>query len=133
MSILSRDQILEAEDRPTETVYVPEWGGGVKVRGLSGAERDAYEASIASPRPDGRQHINLRNLRARLVVLACVDPETGGRLFKDDDAEALGAKGASAVDRVFNAARRLSGLSEDDIEEMAEGFGDAPSEDSTSG
>lgn len=133
MSGLSRDLILGADDRRTESVYVPEWGGDVTVRGLSGAERDAYEAGIASPRPDGRQHINVRNLRARLVVLACIDPETGDRLFRDDDADALGAKSATAVDRLFAVARRLSGLSDDDIEEMAEGFGDAPNEDSTSG
>lgn len=132
MSGLTRDQILGADDRPTEVVSVPEWGGEVKVRGLSGTERDAYEASIASPRPDGRKHINLRNLRARLVVLACVDPETGDRLFRDDDAEALGGKSAAAVDRLFSVARRLSGLGEDDVEEMAEAFGVAPSGDSIS-
>lgn len=130
---LSRDAILGADDRPTEVVHVPEWGGDVHVRGLSGAERDAYEAGIASPRPDGRQHMNLRNLRARLVVLAVVDPDSGDRLFRDDDAPALGDKSAAAVDRVFSVARRLSGLSEGDVEELAEGFGDAPSEDSTSG
>ena len=38
-----------------------------------------------------------------------------------------------ALDRVFDVARRLSGLSDDDVEELAEGFGNAPSEDSTSG
>lgn len=132
MSGLSRDLILGADDRRTESVYVPEWGGDVTVRGLTGVERDAYEAGIASPRPDGRQHINLRNLRARLVALACIDPETGDRLFRDDDVEALGARSATALERVFVVARRLSGLSDDDIEGMAEGFGDAPSGDSTS-
>lgn len=130
---LDRDAILGADDRPLETIHVPEWGGDVCVRGLTGAERDAYEASITSPRPDGRQHINVQNLRARLVVLACVDPATGERLFRDDDAAALGGKSASAVDRVFSVARRMSGLAEGDVEEMAEGFGSARSGDSTSG
>ena len=42
--ILTRDEILESEDLATETVSVPEWGGSVIVRALTGTERDAYEA-----------------------------------------------------------------------------------------
>lgn len=128
---LSRDAILASDHRPTETVPVPEWGGDVIVRGLSGAERDAYEAGIMSIRPDGKQHVNLRNLRARLVVMSCVD-ESGNRVFREDDAGAVGDLSAVALDRVFAVARRLSGLSEDDVQAMAEGFEPAPSEDSTS-
>lgn len=131
MSALTRDQILGADDRPTETVSVPEWGGTVVVRALTGAERDAYETGVVSPRADGRQSVNLRNLRARLVALSCVD-EDGNRLFGDGDVEALGNLSAHALDRVFHVARRLAGLGEDDVEEMAEGFGDAPSEGFTS-
>lgn len=129
---LSRDAILGADDRPTRVVEVPEWGGSVRVRGLTGAERDAYETGLMSPRPDGSVRANLSNVRGRLVVLACVDDD-GNRLFRDDDAKALGEKSAQALDRVFDIARRLSGLSDDDVEELAEGFGSAPSEDSTSG
>jgi hypothetical protein len=131
VSLLSRDAILGAEDRKTEDVPVPEWGGEVRVRSLSGAERDAYEAHIVQVKADGSRTLNVKNVRAKLVSLSVVD-EDGGRLFSDDDAEALGEKSAAALDRVFDAARRLSGLSEDDIEELAEGFGDAPSGGSTS-
>jgi hypothetical protein len=44
-SYLTRDAILQAPDLQGEDVAVPEWGGTVRVRGLSGAQRDAYEAS----------------------------------------------------------------------------------------
>lgn len=130
--MLTRDQILSASDRPTEEVSVPEWGGTVLVRALSGAERDAYESGIVTVSNSGTQRVNLANLRARLVAMACVDAE-GKRLFSDEDAAALGDKSAAALERVFDAARRLSGLTEGDVEELAEGFGDAPSGGSTSG
>lgn len=130
--LLSREQIIGADDRKTEDVAVPEWGGTVRVRALSGAERDAYEAGIVSLRGDGTKSVNLKNLRGRLVSLSCVD-EDGARLFTDEDAIALGDKSASALERVFDVARKLSGLSEDDVEELAEGFAPAPNDGSTSG
>lgn len=131
MSLLSRDAILGADDRKTEDVAVPEWGGSVRVRSLSGAERDAFESHVVSVRSDGSKSVNLRNVRAKLVSLSVVD-EAGERLFSDADVDALGDKSAAALERVFDVARHLSGLSEDDIEELAEGFTDAPSDGSTS-
>lgn len=131
MTALTRDAILGANDRAMELVDVPEWGGQVWVRALSGTERDAYEASLVTVRRDGSQRFNMENVRARLVSMAMVDG-AGERLFSDADVKALGAKSAQALDRVFDAARKLSGLSDEDVEELAEGFGDAPSEGSTS-
>ena len=46
MTILTRDQILQANDLVTETVEVPEWGGSVFVKSLTGVERDQFEAAI---------------------------------------------------------------------------------------
>ena len=42
MTYLSRDAILQREDIKTEDVEVPEWGGTVRVRGMSGVQRDAF-------------------------------------------------------------------------------------------
>lgn len=131
MSLLTKEAILAAEDRQTEDVAVPEWGGTVRVRGLSGTERDAYEAGIVLISRSGQRSVNLKNLRGRLVALACIDEE-GNRLFTDEDAIALGDRSAAALERLFDVARRLSGLSDSDVEEMAEGFGPAPSDGSTS-
>lgn len=131
MALLSKDAILGANDRRTVDVEVPEWGGTVRVRALSGAERDAYEVALAGVRPDGSRRINLVNVRARLVAMACID-DAGERLFTDADAAALGDKSGTAMQRVFDAAQRLSGLSDADIEELVEGFAPAPSEPGTS-
>ena len=46
---LSRDDILKAADNEPEEVDVPEWGGSVLVRGMTGRERDAFEVSLMQP------------------------------------------------------------------------------------
>jgi hypothetical protein len=111
---LTRDEILARDDLPAEDVNVPEWGGAVRIRRMSGTERDAFEASIMGA--DGRQ--DLSNIRAKLVARSIVD-EAGRRLFSDEDIAALGAKSAAALDRCFAVAKRLSRISGEDVEELA--------------
>ena len=130
MALLTRDQILAAEDLKRETIDVPEWGGDVIVRSLTGAERDAFEDSVVRQRGKTRE-LNLRNQGARLVSLSLID-ESGTRLFSDGDVEALGRKSAAALDRVFAAAQRLSGLTENDIDELAKNSESGQSDSSTS-
>lgn len=124
---LTRDDILNANDIQTETVNVPEWGGDVTVKGLSGVERDAWEIAISME--NGKPTKNPRNIRAQLVVRAVVDSE-GRKLFRSIDAEALGKKSGKALDRVYEVAARLSGIRAEDIEEMAKNLPQDPSEDS---
>lgn len=130
MTILTREQILQANDIITETVSVPEWGGEVLVRGLSGSERDGFEDATLEQKGKSRR-VNLANVRARLCALSIVD-ENGKRMFSDEDVRALGRKSAAALDRVFSAAQRLSGLSDEDVEELAKNSGGGQSEDSGS-
>lgn len=107
---LNRDQILGASDITTQSVDVPEWGGTVLVRGLTGRERDSWEASNRIQR--GREMVyNQVDARARLVVRALVD-DNGDRLFKDTDAGALGAKSGKVLDRLFDVAAELSGITD---------------------
>lgn len=129
--ILTREQILAAQDIATETIDVPEWGGAVRVRGLTGAERDQYESTILKMRGTNAQ-LNLVNARAKLVALSVVDEE-GARLFSDDDVVALSKKSAAALERVFDAAQRLSGLRPADIEEMTKNSVGSPNGGSGSG
>lgn len=130
MGLLTRDAILAAPDLPTEEVQVPEWGGVVFVRGLTGAQRDRFEASIVELR--GRKRIlHLEDIRARLVAMTVVDAD-GRRLFTDQDVPALSGKSASALQRVFEVAQRLSGLSSTDIEELTKNSENDQSEGSTS-
>jgi hypothetical protein len=115
MPVLTRDQILNAQDLPTENVPVPEWGGDVMVRGLTGAERDAYEASMVT-QVGNQAKMNMANMRAKLVAMCIVD-DNGKRIFSQADAEALGKKSGAALQRVFEVAQKLSGLTTKDVEE----------------
>ncbi len=122
--ILSGADILSAKDITTRDVEVPEWGGTVIVRSLTGAERDQYEQSVMKMKKTGRKgrgpmvmEPNLQGARARLVALACVDKE-GSLLFSDKDVHALAGKSAAALNRVFDVAAAMSGLSDESVEEL---------------
>lgn len=136
--ILSKEAILSADDLVKELVEVPEWGGAVYVRALTGTERDAFEQSMVEMRTvrQGRKQetvreMRLQNIRARLCALTICDEE-GNRLFTDADVQALGRKSASALNRVFQVAQRLSGLTDEDVEELAGNSDEIRSDDSSS-
>lgn len=117
MTFLSAEQILAANDREHEDVDVPEWGGTVRVIGLSAADRDAYEAALAATtKGDATAMARLQNFRAKLVVKALVDAD-GKRLFSDADAKELGTKSGKVIDRLFDVVRRLSGMGKDALEQ----------------
>lgn len=118
MALLSKDQALAAQDLHFETVSVPEWDGEIRLRSMSGSERDAYEQSFFADRgADGK----VAHVRARLVAACAVDAE-GNRLFSDADIVALGAKSASALDRLFAAASKLNAVSAADVEALGKGL-----------
>lgn len=118
MALLNAAEIEAVDDRKHEDVPVPEWNGTVRVIGLTGTDRDAYEASFvdAKGKPAAQR---LRNIRAKLLVKCLVD-EDGKRLFTDDKAQVLGAKNGAVVDRLFDVARRLSGIGQGAVEEGKE-------------
>ena len=123
---LSRGSILAIKDARIEWVAIPEWEGGFYVRSLTAAERDTWEASIISIDDQGNRQSNMANLRARLVVrTACL--ADGSPLFMESDAEVLGTKSASAVDRAYAVAARLSGISGQDARELEKNSGAGPS------
>lgn len=130
MALLTAKQILTADDLPTEDVEVNEWGGTVRVRALTGAERDKLESSVVEQRGK-KTRTNLLDFRAKLVAASVVD-DSGQLIFTEKDIRSLSQKSAGALDKVAEVASRLSGMSDTDVEELVEGFDDDPSEDSTS-
>jgi hypothetical protein len=117
MAILRREQILSASDIVTETVSVPEWGGEVLVRGLTGKQRSDIETAMIEFRGSQRVY-HVQNVYATYAAASIVD-ERGNQLFTLADVEALGQKNAAALARVWNVVQRLSGLSESDAKEFA--------------
>jgi hypothetical protein len=106
---LTRDQILESSDLKTVTVEVPEWGGSVLVRSMTGADRDAFEQTLTKKDEKGARVSDVSNLREKLTAMTVVD-EAGNRLFSESDVQALAKKSAAALTRIADAAQVLNGM-----------------------
>lgn len=111
MSILTRKQILEADDRTKVIVKVPEWGGEVIISSMSGKMRDAWEQSLS------KSDFSLDNMRARFLAAVAID-EKGEPLFTMADVEALGKKSGAALNRCTVAAQKLNGMTNEDLEDI---------------
>ena len=120
---LTREEVLNADDRPIEKVSVPEWGGHVNIRVLGGADRDLFEAAAHAG--------NNKNLRARIAA-KCICDDEGKHVFTEQDIIRLGTKSGIALDRVFAAALTQSKMSEADMVALVGNSEAAPSGDSGS-
>lgn len=109
MSFLSRDAILSCSDLRKTEVPVPEWGGSVYVRVLSGAEKDKLEGYL-------KEHPH-ENVRAFIAAGSICD-DSGCLLFSVGDLDALGNKSASALDRVYLAALEINAITEAEVDTL---------------
>lgn len=130
MALLTKEQIRDAEDRATEIVPVPEWGGDVKIMALSGAERDLWDTwRVAQTKLPAAT--KFRNTRAYLLVLSVVN-DADEKLYSHADIEWLGSKSGAAIDRIYERCFKLSKLGDADVEESVKNSEAAPSGDSGS-
>lgn len=125
MGLLTREMIFAADDLQRELVAVPEWGGDVYVRMLSGGERELFEQWFNEER-DRRylQEDKPRNFRTRLALLTVCDAE-GRPLFTLPDLEALAAKSFAPIERIFQVARRLNRLGIEEEEALRAAVGES--------
>jgi hypothetical protein len=105
---LSVEQILAANDLPSEIVDVPEWGGRVKIQGLSRASYDAIakaaEVTVPATGP-GQQATTRRDddKFSDLLFVACVvEPK-----FTTEHIPALRGKSLGALNRVYQGIGRV--------------------------
>lgn len=119
----TKEEILNAPDAEHEYIPVPEWGGEgafVKILNMSGQQRDAFEDSVVNKGKkgkDGTKEMNVYNVRAKICALHIVD-EDNNHLFSWEDIEALGQKSAKPLERIADRAQLLSGITNDDVEEL---------------
>ena len=130
MDDLTRDAILGADDLPIERVEVPDWGGCIYVKTLTGTERDQFEQMATDRR--AKKRFDVRGLKVRLIGMALCD-KTGKLLFGgDSDVEQLNKKSGAALERVYKTVSKLSGLTQEDLEELAADFDEGPNANSGS-
>jgi hypothetical protein len=124
-TLLNRDQVFAANDVKTEDVECPEWGGTMRVRGLTGKERGQLERMFSSAKKGSgaldmgtdKNGPDWGSWRAWLVSRAAVD-ENGKPVFSVTDIQKLGERSAAPIDRVSAAIMALSGIGATDQEEM---------------
>jgi hypothetical protein len=109
---LSKAAILAANDKKMVDMDVPEWSGSVKIRVMTGTERDRFEAEFVG----GSKSVDM--VRAKLVA-KCLCDEDGNRLFTEQEIPALGEKSAAVLDRLFTACMKLNRFTKDDVEELS--------------
>lgn len=114
----TKETILSLVKQVTiEAVTVKGLKDPIHVKSLTGKERDSFESACFVQKGKNRQ-LNTENIRSKLLVRAICTAK-GERIFIDTDIEALGNIPADVLDKLFTVAQKLSGLAQDDIEEIA--------------
>ena len=116
MTLLTKDQILDADDRGFKDVEVPEWGGSVRLMAMSASERDSFEASMLDNKGKSDSK-KLLNFRSRFIA-SCIVGENGERLFSAGDVVALGKKSSAPISRLFDECRILNGMDDQTAKEL---------------
>lgn len=111
-----KDKILSAKLK-SEKIIVPLWDNvEIEVRELNGGQRAKFMEKTVTMDSRGETKVNMAGMNLEIVLLSCHDPETGLRLFKEEDREALLGTSGEAIDFVAQVGLRLSGLNAPAVE-----------------
>jgi len=107
MAVLTKEQIIELEDRPIELVPVPEWGDDAQVamRGMSAFDRNKLEGLCMG---DGGESDKYALMTYVLVFSLC--DEAGVRTWADDEAPLLLDKCGAAFHTLAMKAIDINGM-----------------------
>lgn len=100
---LTATEIIEAKDIEIVDVDVPEWGGIVRLRAMSGEEAVTFVESLKG---------QLATSSARIIASCAVD-EDGKHLFTFEQVEQIKKKSLKAIMRLQKEALRINGLTEE--------------------
>ena len=127
MSTLSQ-KIFATDDIESEIVEVTVWDVTVLVKSMTAKDR----ARMLSGAAANNGNFNLEEILPDLVIQCTYDPETGERVFRDADRDALLAKSSAPIEQIANVAMRLSGLNDGVVDELGKDSSPTPSDDSSS-
>lgn len=126
MAGLTREQILDGAKKAKIgqlPLVVPELGGTIFVRGMSGKERDKFEEGLRIRKGSRAGQSDLLQFRAKLACKVIVS-EDGVRLLNDgpDDITILGDLPAGVLDRIIAKCTDQSGLAQEEVADMGNDF-----------
>jgi len=113
---LSKDAILAAKDTDVHEVEVPEWGGTILLRSMTGEQRNNYE--FWAHQQSKADSPDYRGIRERLIICCAVDSE-GQPLFGETDLAALASKNSEVIDRLHERCQQICGMDADAVEDAA--------------
>jgi len=109
--MLTKEQIWAADDLKSIDVNVSQWGGAIRVRTMTGKERQVFQKKAQK---DGEP---VGDFLERLIVACAVDKD-GKPLFAPEDIKALSEKSSAALETVFKVAAELNGLTSESVEDI---------------
>lgn len=112
---MNRDEILAADDLPTDTFTVPVWGE-VTIRTLDGEQREELENLIQNFKARGASK---KSVRALAAVYSLVNKGTIDPMFKVEDATLLAKKSGVVLDTIFDRVLKLNAMTKAEAEAIS--------------
>ena len=97
---LTAESILQSDDFVFAEVECPEWGGTVRIRSMSGAQRATLKKAVN----------NGTETADEMICVMCIVDDDGNRIFNSNQIELLRKKNTNAITRVAKRALQISGL-----------------------
>jgi len=120
LKVLTRKDILDADDIQIWEVEVPEWDGIVLCKSLTAAQVERVQNKFKGK--------GMKGVTAALVAMAVVD-EDGKRTFHQSDLDELSTKSIAACTRVLKVIMEQNAMEEEDLEELAKNSEDGQTDD----
>lgn len=110
--ITNANTILQKDDFHYEEIEVPEWGGTLRLKSLSGTERTAI-IKLLNQKKDTADGVY-----EKAIIFSAVNAD-GGKIFEDNASTLaiLQSKDAAVTQRIGAEVMKLSGLSADSKDE----------------
>jgi len=127
MPLVSKADFLAIDDAAYEEVEVANWGN-VRLRSMTGADRDNYLRATVEVQSDGTRKFKTEDAEARLLALSLVD-ENGVPWFDnvDEGVRFLRLRNSGSLQKAFSVALRLNSLGAEAVEEAVASLDATPS------
>ncbi len=133
--MLTKEEILAADDLPREAVNVPAWGGDVILQRLTAAEWNKWQVVNFAGQDEMKEGDHEKSMAGMcaLIIQSLVD-EAGEALFEDteENRAALARKSMAALRVVFDKALKMNAGTAEAVEEIEKNLEAGQVEDSNS-
>lgn len=123
----NKNEFLGIDDAVYENVQVEEWDTWVRIKMMSGLEREAYEGSLFAYRDEilkakeneetSSTEFSIVHMKCLLLIFCIVD-DKGNTIFELKDISVLKNKNLNALDKIYNASKKLNAIGVDEEEDV---------------